>query len=249
MRTLPCGPSVASFPSRSQLFGALDVEWQRLVRCPRAARLAATWQLGTNTRIATLDDVLIATGYGRLGSADSSADTVLRRLVELAVDDELAARVVLQRIIPGLRRMPTRQRVPGASLAELDGEVVGAAWTVIRTFPVATRGRFVAAQLLRDVEYRVFRLPKRRLATFVPTAAAAFERPAAEVDRPAADELGQVLDEAGRAGLHPDDMALLRRLAGGTSTVDLAREQSVTDRMIRYRRAAAIDRVRELALA
>lgn len=239
----------ARFPSRSRLFGALDLEWQRLATCPRAIRRAASWELGTATPISTLDDVLVATGLGRPGDDEVAADGVLRRLVELAADDDLAARVVLQRIVPGLRNLPFRRRAPGKPITDLDGEVVGAAWTIIRTFPVETRGHHLAAQLLRDVEYRVFRLPSRRLAVFIPCAAPAFERPGAEPERPAAEELGQLLADARRAGLPADDLLLLCRLAGGATTGELAVEQSVTDRMIRYRRAAAIDRVRELVLA
>lgn len=242
--------STVTCPSPSPLYRALDREWQLLTRRPDAVARARMWPLGLTTPPASLDDVVLATGYGRIGVDDVVADEVLRRLVELAAADPLAARVVLQRIVPGLRTLPRRHRVFGARLADVDDDVVGAAWTVIRTFPIQTRCRQVAAQLIGDVGYRVFRLPTRRAARFEPHPATTFDEwQAPDTEQAAAAELDELLSTADRAGLDAGCVALLRRLAAGTTTAELAREQRVTERMIRYRRTAAIERVRELALS
>ncbi len=246
----PLAPSPVTCPSPSPLYRALDREWESLTRRPDAVARARRWRLDLPTPLTSLDDVVLATGYGRVGTRDESADAVLRRLVELAADDPLAARVVLQRIVPGLRTLPRRRRVFGARLSELDDEVVGTAWTVIRTFPVGTRRHQIAAQLLDDVGYRVFRLPVRRISRFDPHPAATFAGLFAPDPEPdAGAELDELLATADRAGIDASCLALLRRFAEGSSTAELAREEQVTERMIRYRKRAAIERVRELALS
>ncbi len=243
-------PSPVTCPSPSPLYRALDREWELLTHRRDAVDRARRWPLALAELPASLDDVVLATGYGRVGVDDVLADDVLRRLVQLAATDPLAARVVLQRIVPGLRTLPRRHRVYGARLADVDDEVVGAAWTVIRTFPIQTRCRQVAAQLIGDVGYRVFRLPIRRLARFEPHPATSFDEwQAPDPEQEAAAELDELLSAADRAGLDAGHVALLRRLAAGTTTAELAREQRVTERMIRYRRTAAIERVRALALS
>lgn len=242
-------------PAPSPLYAALDREWHRLRTDPDALSRVRGWELDaprTGGRLAptSLDDLLLLTGYGAVGTYDDAANDLLCRLVDLAHTDPLAARIVFQRIAPGLCTLPWGWRVPGASWAAVDDEIVGTAWTVIRTFPVATRGQWVAAQLVRDVRYRVFKLPARRLATFVPVPDTSFAdsaEPPVEVSP--REELEELLTGAHRAGATPEDLGLLRRLGSGTTTAELAREQSVSERMIRYRRSAAIERVRALALS
>lgn len=240
-------------PSPSPIYRALDREWELLTHRPGAVRRARRWSLALPVMPTSLDDVVLATGYGRVGIRDAAADAadlVLRDLVELAAEDGLAARVILQRIVPGLRTLPRRHRTFGKRLAELDDEVVGTAWTVIRTFPIRTRSRQVAAQLVGDVGYRVFRLPSRRSTRFDPHPSTAFDALLSpEVEPEASAELDELLTTAGRQGLDAGGLALLRRLAGGSTTAELAAEERVTERMIRYRRRAAIERVRELALS
>lgn len=243
-------PSAVTCPSPSPLYRALDREWSLLTHRPDAVEHARRWPLDLSSPPGSLDDVVVATGYGRVGVRDDAADGVLRRLVELAADDPLAARVVLQRIVPGLRSLARRHRAVGTRFADLDDEVVGAAWTVIRTFPIRTRCHQVAAQLIGDVGYRVFRLPVRRTARFDPHPTAMFaELTAPEPEEDAATELDELLATADRAGIDTGGLTLLRRLATGTTTAELADEAMVSERMIRYRRAAAIERVRELALS
>ena len=132
-------------------------------------------------------------------------------------------------------------------------EVLATAWTVIRCYPVDRRPEYIARNLLRDVDYHVFRRPYRRVARFVPTPAEVFERTAHVVDELPEDdpraELADLLDLAARAGMDADDIELARRLGAGASTAELAAERSVTDRTIRNRRAAVVRRLQALATA
>ena len=86
---------------------------------------------------------------------------MLVRLVEIARTDELASRVVLQRVLPGLLAVVRRRRRPGR-----DGsfeELIGAAWLAIRSCRTDRRPPHVAANLVRDAAYRAFIAPGRRL--------------------------------------------------------------------------------------
>jgi hypothetical protein len=64
----------------------------------------------------------------------------------------------------------------------------------------------------------------------------------------AAEELRDLLDDAVRAGFDRADLALITRLACGTTTTEMAAEMHVTDRTIRNHRTAALYRLRHVAL-
>jgi hypothetical protein len=70
----------------------------------------------------------------------------------------------------------------------------------------------------------------------------------ASAEAHAGQEDVRVLATAARAGLRPDDVRLLGALSvGGVSCREMAVIEGVTDRAIRYRRAAALRRLVALA--
>lgn len=238
----------ATLPHHRHLLSRLQREWDRLAISPSAIARARNWPLVIG-RLDTLDDILRRTGYGRPSLSDSG-DALLRDLVRVARSDQLAARIVLQRLLPGLSAMSRRRAVGfGSGLDALD-EAVATACAVIRTFPVERRSRFVAAAMLHEIEYRAFQFQRRRKCEFVPTPAAVFEQ-APAVDEPAtpADELRALLADARRAGFAAEDIELAERLASGATADELAAERKVTPRTIRNHRAIVVHRLRQLALA
>jgi DNA-directed RNA polymerase specialized sigma24 family protein len=237
----------------------LHREWQVLAVRPSVLRRARTWELGVPFR--SLDDIIVATGFwsgreariaavgsgrGEFGdAADERANDVMARLLLAARVDEVAARVVLQRLLPGLitrARRWSRRREGGPDALD---ELLASAWTVIRTFPVERRPTHLAANLLRGAEYHAFVRPSRRLLVheFVPTHT--LDRPVPEAPTDAATELAELIDGSGT--LTERDRRLLALLVGGASMTEVATTLDVCVRTVSNHRDAVVHRLRQVA--
>jgi DNA-binding NarL/FixJ family response regulator len=238
-----------TIPPPRHLLARLQSEWNRLKVSPDAIATASEWGLVPGP-LRSLDDLLRRAGYGVVGKGTHSDDTILQGLMRIGRHDPLAARVVLQRLLPGIsavaRRYPYSHHDGAAAL----DEAVATAWTVIRMYPVDRRPRYIAANMLREIEYRSFHSHRRRKCEFVPTLAAVFElSPATTTAMSPAEELRDLLDEARCAGLDAADVELAERLASGATAEQLAAEKNVTSRTIRNHRAIVVHRLRQVALA
>lgn len=138
----------------------LDTEWEHLVSSPATARALARWSRH-EPALAGLTDLgqLRAIVHDR--SNPERGDAILAALVRLGAvtghGDLLAARVVLQLLVPGAIRL-------SQSLAAMIGDqptseaVVFAELTIlIRTYPWQRRPRRIAANLLLDCRQRLIR--------------------------------------------------------------------------------------------
>ena len=151
--TTPVTATSSASPSWRFTLSRLQREWDRLVADPRLGERVATWQLPGVVAGATLADVLCAAGMRpagatphalvppALGAGEGHAlervpgDRALAALAAAAAHDELAARVVLQRLLPGLSSIARRRsRSVEEHLVHTD-ELLGAAWTVILPKP------------------------------------------------------------------------------------------------------------------
>lgn len=228
------------------LGGRLALEWARLRLRPDAREQASRWHI-VDGPVHDLEHVLEAVGYE---SDDATADDRLRRLVLIAADDELAARVVIQRIVPGLLAVVRRRRRHGWGPEAVE-EVMGAAWIAIRTFNPSRRPTCLAAALISDADYRAFRsIRRRQSASERPTDLSNDnERPEEAPMRSAGDELAELFELAADAGVPDDDLALLRQLLDAPTVIELARDMKITPRTIRNRRDRIALRLREVALA
>lgn len=236
-------------PHHRHLLARLQQEWDRLASSPAAIAAATDWPLGP-VRVESLDDVLRSAGYGGGGNAVDDGDRVLHCLVQIARDDALAARVVLQRLLPGISTMARRNAGAGCDAADTLDDALSTAWTVIRLYPIDQRPRFLAANMLREIEYRAFRKERRRKAEHVPTLSTVLDTfPAPDASVCSAAELRELLDEARAAGFATEDVELAERLAAGTRAEELALEKQVTSRTVRNHRALVVHRLRRLALA
>lgn len=130
----------------------LDREWSELATSPRARRALIRWSNSHAALVGQHDlaDVMRA----RRKAAD--APGLLLALAALAPDDELAARTLLQVLLPGLVCMSSATASDDPAAME---EMVSLAWERIRTYPTTRHGS-VAANVLLDVRkrYRKHRL-------------------------------------------------------------------------------------------
>ncbi len=223
---------------------ALVDEWTVVNMRRSSLRTANGWAL-VDWRIESLDDLLVAAGFGQAVD-DSDGDHILWHLAVLAENDDLAARIVLQRILPPLFAIAKRRGriTPGGIPAALT-DVLAVSWMVIKTYPHARRPAKVAANLARDVEYAAFVRPARlRRVTEIPAELDGI-RPAHESASVPVDlEIALVLDEAESRGVASEHIELLRLFARGLNSGAIALQSNWSARTIRNRRRAAIDEVR-----
>ena len=244
--------------SNRSLLTRLQSEWQLLRERPTVLRRAQGWSLGVP--FDNLDQLLAATDYwpspaARAAAAantrSTNANEVVTRLLAAARSDEVAARVVLQRLLPGLisrSRCWGPRRVGGST--EAFDELVSVAWTVIREFQFERRPRHLIANLLRDSEYGAFRRVSRRLLVHEFTEPHSLDSSVeyrAEIEPML--ELADLIAEARSHALSEHDVQLLTLLANGASSAEAAKQLNVSERTVRYHRDAAVGRLRHAVLA
>jgi DNA-binding CsgD family transcriptional regulator len=175
------------------------------------------------------------------------ADGRLAQLVMIARHDDLAARIVLQRLLPGLVHRARRWTHRMESNQRAIDEIVTAAWSVIRTFPESRLHVELAARLQFDSEYRAFKRDRRRLAEFVPTEPQHLDRPIDDIlGRPIAP-LDELLRLARESSLDDRELAVLQALLSGDPMPDVAEHLQVSIRTVSNWRTALVERLRAAA--
>lgn len=231
-------------PSASTLSARLDQEWGRLCRRPGVDAAIAAWDVlpAGAPPLRGLDDLLQRSGYR--GRPSPEADDLLRRLVERAAHDTLAARVVLQRILPGLLGIVRAEQRRCAAVDAFD-VLLAEAWLSIINYPTATRPTDVAARLLHDARHRAFTNPRRRRRLVeTPLPPERLAEAADPDDRSPFEELTTVLRGARDAGLPERDIEVMAGIVNHGSSARFATVLQLDQRSVRYRRDRAIERVR-----
>lgn len=225
------------------LTARLDAEWHRLRHTPRAVRTVRSWSIAGSTHpfdvlaadVAVLDQIVAATQRDAGGPDD--AERILARLVELARDHELAGRILVQRLLPGIIVRARRYRDHSCDTDPV-AIAIAAAWLAIRAYDVERRPRQVAAALISDTMYLAFRRELRRRArTEVVMTDERFALIAA--DEPRATpfvELADVVRTATANGLPAADREFIRGFVRSGSSIAFADELGVTTRTVRNRR-------------
>jgi hypothetical protein len=128
------------------VFDLLDREWARLAHDRGAARRLA----GVRAVAGAVRDLAGLERYVRT-AGPAEADAVLLALVTRTIDDgdELAARVLLQLLLPGTRNLARRWWALG-DRDERAAAAVAAVYRRIRTYPLARRPGRIAANVLLD---------------------------------------------------------------------------------------------------
>jgi hypothetical protein len=228
---------------RTLLSARLDDDWHRLRHRPAAIGRARSWGV-TDVAFGDLDELLVLAGYA--GDRTPAQNEVVRRLLARSEHDDLAARVVLQRVLPGLLAA-----VRGGRRAH-DGafeELVGAAWLAIRSGRVDRRSDHVAANIVRDAVYRAFTAPRRRRsATEIAVDPHTLDETPAVTRVGACEELATLLAEARADGVPTSDLDLVRDLVAVGSPGRVAAQRRITPRTLRNHRDRATARLRRVAL-
>jgi hypothetical protein len=227
----------------------LNQEWSRLAADPDTAARVSSW----SAPLAHYGDAAaLLDAVGREGGLPMAvADQLLAELVRVGRDDGLAARVALQRVLPGLVRVAVRRAAGQRHRRQfLFDDLAANAWLVIRAYPLERRPIKIAVNVLRDAEYLTCVRPARlRSATERPVQLRAEStqlspcgldgRPEDEAD--AATELAEVLVYGANAGVDRGDVAMLGSLAlGGWSSGEVARRFAVTTRTVRNRKVRTV---------
>ena len=225
-----------SVPSRCPLAVRLQREWLALSQRRAVVRRAQNWGLGLS--FSSLDDLLAATGHRAVGAPAP---------VEELPAEVVAARVLLQRLLPGLVAAARRWERRHGTATDAFDEVVAAAWVVVREYPYERRPHHLVANLLRDAEYHAFIRPRRRLVVHVPVATDRLDRP---VDHERLDPLRELADVVACTPLltaHEHELLVL--LLSGRTTLDIAAELHVSERTVRAHRESMVGRMREAIAA
>jgi hypothetical protein len=138
----------------------LDAEWRHLVSSPATAQALVRWSR-LEPAIESLSDLeqLRATVHDRTNI--ERGDSILAALVRLGAvsghGDLLAARVVLQLLVPGAIRLAQSLAPMVGDQATSEAVVFAELTILIRTYPWERRPRRIAANLLLDCRQRLVR--------------------------------------------------------------------------------------------
>jgi DNA-directed RNA polymerase specialized sigma24 family protein len=229
----------------SHVLANLDSEWRHVARCGSGRRALQRWA-AVQPALGGARDL-----GGLLERRRSSAagPAILAALAQLAPSDELAARTLLQALLPGLVRLA---RTTAADDTEAIDEMVSLAWERIRTYPPGRPGS-VAANVVLDVRKRYRRYRRRSAIRSVDLATVAGT--SHWHGRPAEDEALDRLSmnewlEWQRALVGPRCYrAVVRTGVLGLSLAEHAAEENTTLHIIYQRRWRAMQRMRPLPLA
>lgn len=215
------------------LFERLEREWRHLgsnrstaARLPEVLEMTAARDLdGVRRRVEA--------------SAPAEADRVLAALAARAVEgDELAARVLLQLLLPGARRLARKWWALGTE-AEREAAAVAAVYDRIRCYPLARRPAKIAANVLLDAADLLRRQvhDSRRLVPWDGTVETA--RPPADAN-PAVELLDVVRHAVATNLISEDDAKLVvASRIGGRRMADLALERGAALRTVQKHRKRA----------
>lgn len=142
--------------SRPHLFGVLDDQWGVVATSASATARLRHWQADDEALrpFATLPELLAATEDREAPAA--AKDAVLAALAGRAGSDELAARVLLQALLPGAKALARRLGWLGDP-EDRAVQVVEAVCERIGTYPLERRPARVAANVLADASQRLMR--------------------------------------------------------------------------------------------
>jgi hypothetical protein len=143
-RGVPRGSPVRTVRAMANVLEQLDREWQRI-----ATSRSSTRRLGAVCALAGVASLAELERYVRT-AAPEDADRILLALVERALGGEqLAARTLLQLLLPGTRNLARRWWALGDA-DERASAAVAAVYDRIRRYPLARRPRRIAANVLMD---------------------------------------------------------------------------------------------------
>lgn len=252
---------------RRPISTSLDAEWRRIARHPVSRRAVKRWAATQPALrgIAHLDELL------ERRRDPAAAPAILAALAALSPRDELAARTLLQAVLPGLVKLGSSSSVGYDDPRAVD-HMVALAWERIRTYPPGRPGP-VAGNVLLDVRKRyqderggpVIRrhrgLDRPRL-TYLPADPGGVELMAGRDGQhlgwwaPSAEDeaVARLSFEEMVAAVRPtvselDFRALVRTQLAGLSLKEVAAEEGTALHTVKQRRWRALQQLRQLPVA
>jgi DNA-directed RNA polymerase specialized sigma24 family protein len=221
------------------IFDHLDAEWPHISRTRAARDALRSWAMEDEALAGYTDLGALAAAHATAGPGD--ADRTLAGLARRAPTDRLAARVVLQLLLPGCRALTRVVPYAGAEPEERAAAVVAAAFGRIRTYPIERRPARIALNVMLDTRKTLS--ARRSQVVEVPMSAGDLrELDSVDPQLPsAAQELLDLLIEAVELGRLDHSAARLIALTRicDRSCRDIAEQHGTHPGSIRRRRHAA----------
>jgi hypothetical protein len=216
-----------------RLFCDLNRDWQLISRHRTTRPALARWKdLEPDLGPAASLDGLIELAHSR---QPATSDAVLGGLLRLGADDDLALRVVLHAVMPGLIHHARRFIAGGAPPDEAAEALVAAAWQRIRTYPLDRRPRSIGANIVLDAQQQSGVALFRHAGIEVPDPQAAAGSPC----RPdSTARLLAIVGHAVRSGVvtAADARLVIATRVHGVPIQDLAHQEGIQPHSLRRRR-------------
>jgi hypothetical protein len=170
------------------LIERLEAEWPALASGQVQARLRV-WSVQEPALAGFASPQQLLRQLDSLRGRHQERDEILAALVRQAETDPLAARVVLQTLLPGLKKLAGRLLLEAGQRDELWSALLAHCWERIRTYPLERRPARIAANMLLDTLQKTSRELTRhvrdrdRLSGEVPAETAAAEQVDRDVER------------------------------------------------------------------
>jgi hypothetical protein len=132
----------------------LERDWRRQLASRALMDHLRDWR-STEPALRPFADPRALLRYLRRSTPGERQDAVLLALLARARSDPLAARFVLQAMLPALKRLSARVPLGAGEQAELWSTLLACAWERIRSYPIERRPRRVAANLRLDTLHDV----------------------------------------------------------------------------------------------
>jgi DNA-directed RNA polymerase specialized sigma24 family protein len=224
------------------LIERLEAEWPTLAAGPLLARLSA-WseQEPVLANFATPQQLLRQ--LRSLRGQHRAEDEILAALLRQAQTDPLAARVVLQALLPGLKALARRILLDASERDELWSALLAHCWERIRSYPLDRRPTRIAANTLLDTlkkttyELRRNRRDRDQYTHEPPTEQAAL--------KPADSDVQRLVQRAIAAAAISEEEAelILRTRIDGADLHALADEAGLAYHTVKVRRLRAEKRL------
>jgi DNA-directed RNA polymerase specialized sigma24 family protein len=207
------------------LIDRLEREWPALAHGPLAQRLRL-WadREPALRRFANPQELLRA--LRQLRGQHDAENLILAALLREARTDPLAARIVLQALLPGLKNLVGRLLFEASEREELWSLLLASLWARIRHYPLERRPQHLAANLLQDtIQATVRQLDRTRRARRCLPPEPLADTPAPPQER---DVLLLLADAVKSGVLSPTEAALIfKSRIAGYSVAELAAQEEL----------------------
>ena len=234
-RTRSAHPRATDKPKRD-VVAALEREWAALA--PSLASALREWQQREHALAAFSTPQLVVRFLQRFDADLDAKDAALAALLRCTQTDPRAGRVVLQALLPGLKRLAERPIREPHARDEVWSTLLSAAWERMHNYPLVRRPKRIAANLLLDTRLAIRQEGERarRIAAGEPVLAEVPPRPRL-LPYPPEQPLRRAVD-AGAISAEEAELIAQTRI-DGRSLVELATEIGVPYDALRKRRERA----------